>query len=51
VSNESQDDAEAGPGEQSAVLSVRNLPYLAEYLRVQGGTLEEGNGAFSSDDA
>jgi hypothetical protein len=51
VSDESQDDAETGPGEQSAVLSVRNLPYLAEDLRVQSGSLEEGYGAFTSDDA
>ena len=51
MSDESQDDAETGPGEQSAVLSVRNLPYLAEDLRVQSGSLEEGYGAFTSDDA
>lgn len=51
VSNESQDDAKSGSGKKPAVLGVCNLPYLAEDLGVQGGALEEGNGAFASDDA
>jgi hypothetical protein len=49
VSNETQNDAEARPGEQATVLSVRDLPYLAEDLRVEGGAFEEGHGAFASD--
>jgi hypothetical protein len=51
VSNEAQNDAETGPSEQTAVLGVRNLPYLAEDLWVKGGALEEGDGAFAGDDA
>jgi hypothetical protein len=51
VSDETKDDAEAGPGEQTAVLSVGNLPYLAQDLRVEGCALEEGHGALASDDA
>jgi hypothetical protein len=51
VSDETQDDAEAGSGEEATVLSVGNLPYLAEDLRVEGGAFEEGHGALASDDA
>jgi hypothetical protein len=49
VSNETENDAEARPGEQATVLRVRDLPYLAEDLRVEGGAFEEGHGAFASD--
>ena len=51
VTDKTQNDAEAGPGEQATVLSVGNLPYLAEDLRVEGGALEEGYGALASDNA
>lgn len=51
VTNEAQNDAEAGPGEQTTVLSVGNLPYLAEDLWVEGGALEERYGALASDNA
>jgi hypothetical protein len=51
VSNKTQYNAEARPSEQATVFGVRDLPYLAEDLRVEGGAFEEGNGAFASDDA
>jgi hypothetical protein len=34
VSNETQYDAETRPSEEATVLGIRNLPYLAEDLRV-----------------
>lgn len=51
VSNETQNDAEAGPSEQATVLSVGNLPDLAEDLGVEGGAFEERYGALASDNA
>ena len=51
MSNETQYDAEPGPCEQTAVLGIRDLPYFAEDLRVEGGAFEEWDGAFASDDA
>jgi hypothetical protein len=51
VTDETQNDAEAGPGEEATVLSVGNLPYLAEDLRVEGGAFEEGHGALAGDNA
>ena len=51
VSDETQDDAESGPCEKATVLSVCDLPYLAEHLRVEGGAFEEGHGALASDNA
>lgn len=44
VSDEAQDLAEAGHGQQTAVLRVCNLPYLAQDRRLQLGALEELDG-------
>lgn len=51
VSNEAQDLAEAGHGEQAAVLRVCNLPYLAQDGRGQLGALEELDGDLARYDA
>ena len=51
VSDESQDLAEAGHGQQTAVLRVCNLPYLAQHGRGQLGALEELDGDLARYDA
>lgn len=51
MSDETQDLAEAGHGQETAVLRVCNLPYFAQDSWRQLGTLEELDGNFSCDDA
>jgi len=51
VADETQDLAEAGHGQQAAVLRVGNLPYLAQHRRRQLRPLEELDGDFARDDA
>lgn len=51
VADEAQDLAEAGHGQQTAVLRVCNLPYLAQDGRRQLGALEELDGNLARDDA
>ena len=51
MSNETQDLAEAGHGQQTAVLRVCNLPYLAQHRRRKLGALEELDGDLACDDA
>jgi hypothetical protein len=50
VADETQDLAEAGHGEQAAVLRVCNLPYLAQYRRRKLGALKELDGDLARDD-
>lgn len=51
MANEAQDLAEAGHGQQTAVLRVCNLPYLAQNSWLQLGALEELDGDLARDDA
>jgi hypothetical protein len=51
VADETQDLAEAGHGQQTAVLRVGNLPYFAQDSRRELGTLEELDGDLARDDA
>jgi hypothetical protein len=51
VSDETQDLAEAGHGQQTAVLRVCYLPYLSQYSRRKLGALEELDGNLAGDDA
>jgi hypothetical protein len=51
VPNEPQDLAEARHGQQTPVLRVGNLPYLAQYRRRKLGALEELDGNLACDDA
>lgn len=51
VSDEAQDLAKAGHGQQTAVLCVCNLPYLAQDGWLQLGALEELDGDLACDDA
>jgi hypothetical protein len=44
VADETQHLAEASHGQQTAVLRVGNLPYLAQYCRRKLGALEELDG-------
>lgn len=44
VADETQHLAEAGHGQQAAVLRVCNLPYFAQYCRRELGALEEFDG-------
>jgi hypothetical protein len=51
VSDETQDLAEAGHGQQPAVLRVCDLPYLTQYRWRKLGPLEELDGNLACDDA
>jgi hypothetical protein len=51
VSDETQDLAEAGHGQQTAVLRVCNLPYLTKHRRRKLGALEELDGNLAGYDA
>jgi hypothetical protein len=51
VADEAQDLAEAGHGQQTAVLRIGNLPYLAQDSRRELGALEELDGNLARDDA
>jgi hypothetical protein len=50
VSDETQDLAEAGHGQQTAVLRVCNLPYFTQHRRRKLGPLEELDGNLACDD-
>jgi len=51
VADEAQDLAEAGHGQQAAVLRVGNLPYLAQDSGRELGALKELYGNLSCNDA
>ena len=51
VADQTQDLAEAGRGQEAAVLRVCNLPYLAQHGRRKLGPLEELDGDLARDDA
>lgn len=51
MSDEAQDLAEAGHGQETAVLRVCNLPYLAQDSGCQLGALEELDGNLACYDA
>jgi hypothetical protein len=51
VSDEAQDLAEAGHGQETAVLRICNLPYLAQDGGCQLGALEELDGNLACYDA
>jgi hypothetical protein len=51
VADETQDLAEAGHGQQAAVLRVCDLPYLSQHRRRKLGALEELDGYLACDDA
>jgi hypothetical protein len=50
VADQAQDLAEAGHGQQAAVLGVCNLPYLAQDCGCKLGALEELDGDLACDD-
>jgi hypothetical protein len=51
VADETQDLAEAGHGQQAAVLRVCDLPYLSQHRGRKLGALEELDGDLACDDA
>lgn len=51
MSNQSQDHAKAGFGQESSVFGIGDLPYFTQGLRWDVGAFEEGNGALAGQHA